>query len=366
MDLTEFHKRFKWCGNLILLLASISICFMIGEAAFRLLVKGGVAPALDAAGGAIVRDAEKGWKSNSAYRFVGEQASKDGSRYPVTITFYPEGFRQYGDNHTLRPKVLVIGDSFTQAEQVSNEKTYYALLGKRLEVEIFAYGCGGYGTLQELQVLDRYIDNIKPDILIWQFCFNDFVNNNVDLEAASTRNNNGLMRPYWIDGKVKYLIPKGKFERTARSALGWSRLAAYLFNRFDKLKSTTNPDASIEAVLLKEGMQHTNYSRSLKTTDELLGEVRQRVGEIPVVGLYVNGLRPKEDAPAKSAFRILCKKYGFTFIESAAAVEKAEQRGEIVRHSDGAHWNERGHALTAGLIIEVLPALLTRKQFDKE
>jgi hypothetical protein len=248
---------------------------------------------------------------------------------------------------------------------VSNDKTYYALLGNKLGIEMFAYGCGGYGTLQEFLVLDRYIDSIKPDVIIWQFCFNDFVNNDVYLEMASTRNNNGMTRPYWINGKVEYLLPKGKVERTVRSVFGWSRLVGFLFNRIDKLKAT-NTDVSIEAVLAKEGMHHSGFSRSLKTTDEILAKVQQRSGAARIVGFYVNGLRPAEDSPAKSEFRSLCEKHGFSFVESAAAVEEAERRGEIVRYADGAHWNDRGHALAAGLLVEVLSTIIKDKQFGKE
>lgn len=357
MDLTESLKRSSWRSNLFLLLASISMCFMIGEAAFRLLMKGEIRKSLDAVGGAIVLDAERGWKSNPSYRFTGEQASNDGNRYPVQVAFNEEGFRQYGVPRSSHSKVLVIGDSFTQALQVSDDKTYYARLGDKIGVKIFAYGCGGYGTLQEYQVLNRYLDSIKPDVIIWQFCFNDFVNNDVELEAASTRNNNGLMRPYWIGGKVEYLTPKGRIERTTRSALSWSQLAGFLFNRLDKLKAT-NPDDSIETVLVKEGMQHFGYSRSLRTTDELLGKVRQRSGSIPVVGLYVNGLRLAEDAPAEFAFRSLCLKHGFTFVATSSVLEQAEQKGEVVRHADGAHWNEIGHAHMADLLADVLPQLL--------
>src|SRR5437867_3136868 len=98
------------------------------------------------------------------------------------------GFRRFGDPSSSRPKLLVVGDSFTHALEVSDDKTYYALLGDRLGAEVFAYGAGGYGTLQESLVLDEYVDIIKPDAILWQFCSNDFVNNDLELESMSYYN----------------------------------------------------------------------------------------------------------------------------------------------------------------------------------
>ena len=46
-------------------------------------------------------------------------------------------------------------------------KTYHALLRKKLGLEVFAYGAGGYGTLQEYLILDEVVDHIGPTMLLW-------------------------------------------------------------------------------------------------------------------------------------------------------------------------------------------------------
>src|SRR5688500_5741406 len=45
-----------------------------------------------------------------------------------------------------------------------------------------ATGAGGYGTLPEYLVLDQTIDEIQPTMILWQFCTNDFISNDHDLE----------------------------------------------------------------------------------------------------------------------------------------------------------------------------------------
>jgi hypothetical protein len=58
---------------------------------------------------------------------------------------------------------------------VSDGDTYYAIIKRKLDAEVFAYGAGGFGTLQEYMILDRYVDMIHPSLILWQFCLNDFI-----------------------------------------------------------------------------------------------------------------------------------------------------------------------------------------------
>jgi hypothetical protein len=73
---------------------------------------------------------------------------------------------------------------------------------------IFAYGGGGYGTLQEYMILDRYVDKINPDMVLWQFCANDLIINSHELESASFSNNNQMKRPYYENDQIKWLFPR--------------------------------------------------------------------------------------------------------------------------------------------------------------
>ena len=113
------------------------------------------------------------------------------------------GFRRFGDLQARKPRVLVIGDSFTHSTWVSDDKLYYAVIQDKLDVEVFAWGAGGYSTLQEYLILDKYIDVIQPDVLLWQFCDNDFIENDLNLDEKSldpTR----LYKPYWVNGGLQY------------------------------------------------------------------------------------------------------------------------------------------------------------------
>ena len=156
----------------------------------------------------------------------------------------------------------MIGDSFTHATSVSDDRTHHALLAKLLDVEVFAYGVGGYGTLQEFLVLDRFVDVIHPDIFLWQYCANDFINNDNELERLSRFNNNGLTRPYWQNGQAQLLSPKESFVQVRDWINRHSRFLYFIISRLDRLRVTKTGD-TVEVAIEAEGMRHAGFSARL-------------------------------------------------------------------------------------------------------
>ena len=151
-----------------------------------------------------------------------------GTVYLVRYKTGPHGFRLFGNpNSTDETKVLIIGDSFTHAIHVSNDQTYYALIQRRLApTQIFAYGAGGYGTLQEVLFIEEIINLVRPQILILQVHSNDIINNSYELELASYINNNRDARPYLDDnGAITVRTPQSKLGMAMTVLAYYSRLA---------------------------------------------------------------------------------------------------------------------------------------------
>lgn len=209
----------------------------------------------------ISLDDELGWVPMADYAFTGELRDAGGNSCWVEISTDNEGFRLHRDpGEPARKKVLFLGDSYTQAMHVSDDKTYYGLLGSELDFEVFAHGVEGCGTLQEYMVLDKYIDAIEPDVVFILFCPNDIINNYPALERRSTLNRMGLRRPYLVNGEVEY--------KTAAS-VPWVRNIAVRYSRFlytiikkvDLLN--VNPETSIEReIRTKEWTTRCSGSRS--------------------------------------------------------------------------------------------------------
>src|SRR5919106_2306079 len=178
----------------------------------------------------ITLDANLGWRATENYRFDGKRSSSDGTEYAVSITQDANGFRMFGDLTSGKPRILVIGDSDTHATEVSDDKTYYAILRQSLDVEVFAYGARGYGSLQEWMIFNKYYDLIKPDLVLWQYSIDDLIDNSPDLETASTINNNGT-RPYLIDGEASYILPAKDTKELQQFALQHCRFCCTMLSR---------------------------------------------------------------------------------------------------------------------------------------
>ncbi len=110
------------------------------------------------------------------------------------------GFR--GPNYPQRKppgviRVAVLGDSYVEAIQVPEDKTFTAVIGRELgncprlkgkRVEAMNFGVDGYGTAQELITLRRKVWQYSPDIVVLGiFLGNDMRNNSVALESDQCR-----------------------------------------------------------------------------------------------------------------------------------------------------------------------------------
>jgi lysophospholipase L1-like esterase len=293
----------------------------------------------------ISLDDELGWVPTADYAFSGELRDAGGNAYPVDISTDGKGFRIYGDpDEQERKKVMFLGDSFTQAMHVSDGKTYYGLLGNELDIEVFAYGVEGYGTLQAYMVLDKFVDEIEPDVVIIQFCPNDIINNHPELERRSTLNRMGLRRPYLVDGEVVYETA-ASLPWIRNFAAGYSRFLYTIIKRIDLLN--VNPETSIERVIREEGMENALFRQSFETAGQVLKKIRRRVPDSTEVYAFSSDW----GRPYHPEFKRIAAEAGIPFIDgNGRALSIAEKRGTITRAADTAHWNNEGHRIVANVL----------------
>jgi hypothetical protein len=257
------------------------------------------------------------------------------------------GFRVFGDPSSTKTKVLVLGDSFTEAATVSDGETYYERLGRLgADLEIFAIGGGGYGTLQEYLLLDQWADTIRPNLVIVQMHPNDLINNSHALESKSTTDNNQMTRPYWEAGRVVSRFPENA---------SWGPL--YNLARHSYLLRLVN----VNVVFLRSkrpgsveqaaSPDDPDVVDAKKTTAELLALMERRAG-VPVA---VFSVLPDGWFGFWSVSDV-ARMAGVRYIPGVGeAVETAGAEGERVTGQPvDAHWNGRGHEIAAGVIARWL------------
>ncbi len=287
-----------------------------------------------------------GWRAMPNYRVVTTIDRGDGKPYSVNVTQNDHGFRLFGDLRTANPTIMVVGDSFTQASEVSDDQTYYSVVKDLLNVEIFAYGASAYGTLQEYMILDTYIDRIHPDVILWQYCSNDLADNIPELATDNFVDYRGWVRPYWVNGHVEYIAPRPYSRHLRRFALLHSRLLFLVTRKFDAIFNRyRSPDE-----LLNEIRRHPAFSRAIQVTDELMGKVKSRARKTPIVAFGC------DDVPHYvKAFSEISAHHGIIFLEGVArSLRHAEENGTVVTGKDHYHWNEVGHRIAGEVIADYL------------
>jgi lysophospholipase L1-like esterase len=297
--------------------------------------------------GVITLDEELGWLPTANYAFSGELVDGEGNPYDVDIQTDGAGYRMFGDpSTTSRKKVLFIGDSFTQAMHVSDNKTYPALLAAGLDIEVFSFGVEGYGTLQEYMLLERIIDDINPDVVVLQFCPNDFINNSYDLELRAIANNNRMRRPYFSADGITYRTPSS-YHAIREFAANYSRFLYLILTRIDMLRASpaaASAAESSETLIEKEGMAYPFFHEAVQVTEQLLKKIRMRVPATTPVYLFSTHHGP----PYYEQIERIANSAGMIFIDGPPqAVSDAQRQGISTLAADKGHWSNGGHQIVA-------------------
>jgi hypothetical protein len=129
-------------------------------------------------------------------------------RTPNSIEIHPNGpnsshpvqFNTWGFRDLPRemdgintPRIAVLGDSFTEAVQVSAESTFTSQVEKKLnsKVEVLNFGVSGTGTGHSLRLYQEVVRTFSPNaVLLALYYGNDIRNNSLELETTYRNENN--------------------------------------------------------------------------------------------------------------------------------------------------------------------------------
>ena len=257
-----------------------------------------------------------------------------------------DGFRRFGDPDSSKTKVWAVGDSTTQAYHVSDGQAYYDVLADlHPGLEVFGYGVGGYGTVQQAMVLERFWDVIEPDVVLWQLCSNDLINNDWVLESSSNEHNNHMARPYLgEDGRIELRHPDLR--------LGWLARRSLLVRRLVVLRSSLRKRSrgSIEAELHAD---HPGLQRAVATTRRA---IQRRIAAAPGVTFLAFFVpSPEDQGWATEAWTEICELPGLECLtEVGEALEAARRSGVTIDGGSDPHWNAAGHEIAAQAVFERL------------
>jgi hypothetical protein len=181
-------------------------------------------------------------------------------------------------------------------------------------------------------------------VIIWQFCMNDFMANDYELERSWTASAMGMPRPYWDDGAIHRYTPE-PFGWLLDLAGGSSRLLYLVTVRYERLRFVLDgrEDVLVEAIRQRD-LGHPGFRAAVENTREILASTLQRVGGTPVVVFEAC----TTEAPFHPRIAELAREVGAHFAaDLPAAIERASARGQVVYAADGIHWSPEGHRIAA-------------------
>jgi hypothetical protein len=295
-------------------------------------------------------DAELGWRPTP--NLVREGTAIDALRRPspFRMTQNAHGFRLWSDTTTDRPRVFVLGDSYTQSDDIDDTKTFSARLAARMpDAAFWAYGCSGFGNFQQLLVLQQHVSEIKPDVLLLQLSSNDVINNLLELEDAMPFLATPGPRPYLLDdGSVKFhFASRDKGLRKYSLAYGalHDRIGSLLFGaerwvpgQIRQYGKSRNPD-NFEELLEK----------AVVKTADLLRKMKEAIGpDARLIAFYDEDVPPLSDALKRAC--ILADVRLIDTIGPTLMAEEGRQGKFVYRTLDMWHWNDAGHEVVAQVL----------------
>jgi lysophospholipase L1-like esterase len=300
-------------------------------------------------------DSELGWTLKRNFKHIYKEKDLYNNQYSSfysTDSFGARTFIQKGSSNKINPsvRILVVGDSFTMDPYVGNNEMWYSILANKIsknteqDVQVLAFGGGGYGSLQQLLLLQRYkeyMDSFSPNIFILQFCSNDFANNSFDIEKASFALSQYMRRPYLINNKIYY----------------YDGLFAYFFQ-----KNILTRDSRVfaKSIFLYEFFMKKYFTSNSNITDDKINEAKNITQNILT---KINRLYPNTESYIFSCsnntsklnkdWKKLAKESNFIVLEeSSNFIDKASNLNKKIFYKDGGHLNILGNLLWGELIYE--------------
>jgi lysophospholipase L1-like esterase len=300
-------------------------------------------------------DSELGWTLKRNFKHIYKEKDLYNNQYSSlysTDSFGARTFIQKGSSNKINPsvRILVVGDSFTMDPYVGNNEMWYSILANKISkntqqnVKVLAFGGGGYGSLQQLLLLQRYkeyIDNFSPNIFILQFCSNDFANNSFNIEKASFALSQYMRRPYLINNKIYY----------------YDGLLTYFFQ-----KNILTRDSRVfaKSIFLFELLLRKYFSSNNNISNDKINEAKNITKNIltKISSLYPNTESyifscSNNTSELNRDWKKLAKESNFIILdESSNFIDKASNLNKKIFYKDSGHLNILGNLLWGELIYK--------------
>ena len=372
---------------------------ILAEVGLRILgITYPVFDAYDATRGIALKPGKQGW-------YYGE-----GGAY---VKINSLGYRDVEHTREKPPgvfRIAVLGDSFTEARQVSIADTFCKQLEKRLsgrpefgnlKVEVLNFGIGGYGTDQELLTLRLHVLDFSPDLVMLAFCPGNDVAGNSRQLVSQVKN---PYKPFYqlrdgkliVDNSFRNFGLDHLYRRFLLEAIHYSRCLE-LINQARRAmvvrKGHHVPRKAYNIGLFDEELVEPKdevWKEAWRITDALIIAMNEEVLRARARFVLVTLTTPIQVDPdvakreetqralgasdlfyTERRLRQLGKRFGFPVITLAEELQAAAVQRHVYFHGFAntafatGHYNERGHEIVADILTRELVPFLPESRHGK-
>jgi hypothetical protein len=304
------------------------------------------------------------------------------ANFGQTVEFNSVGMRDIERSEPKPPgtlRVLVLGDSFVEALQVSLEQSFHRLLEHRLRsvtgrpIQVMSGAVSGWGTDDHLEYLSRDGVRFAPDLVLVAMTLHNDVSDNLEERFHTLADDGRLVRrPMAEISEASFRLLKVKDYLASRSHL------VQLARRYRHLTSVrmAGQQLDVHVVRLLQKDEPVSITRGWELTRRLVAGIRKegdRVGAATAVVLiplslqvYPEMLRQWLTANGVSADRLALERPQERMREIGAAssvgtidllptFRKAfKDNGQRLHLERDGHWNLEGHRLAAATVADEL------------
>jgi hypothetical protein len=272
--------------------------------------------------------------------------------------------------------IALIGDSYVEGAYVSDEETAAVRLGELSGRPVVNLGVSGYGTLQELEVLNRFALPLRPRFVAWFFFEGNDLDDDQNFENAMVYEHSGHVG-----------TPRPPATRRWREFVNRS-LSNNVFLEIRQLADPIVPNGidTFGEFRDRDGVAHRmyffdfyatrtldNYERSrlevTKATFRRASEICRQQGIRLVVFYVPMKFRVYGDLctyPAGSPcpawkpwalekeFAAFCRDAGIEFVSLTDAMRPAAAAGDLLYAPEDSHWSAAGQLFVAKQILSLL------------
>ena len=208
-------------ANILLLLVSSIIAFLLGEAGIRLIENYQYSKFDHSQYGQIYSD-----ERNTPYIYghlPNVDVELNNGEHKYRFISNSQGLREENDYSSLKKSIIFLGDSIIEGSSVENHQSLDSVFEQQTGVTSLNFGVGSYNTAHEyLYLSSKYRHDYNTKLIVLGFCLNDFANRQLlyfdnklgNWKLFKTLNDGGkkaAQSSFNIVKEIKGILGKSKF-----------------------------------------------------------------------------------------------------------------------------------------------------------